>query len=333
MTGQASVRTQWVLFAVVLTALAIVPLLADKFYVQFFTKIMIMAIMAMSLDLLIGYTGLASFGHAAFYGTAAYVLGIMTAQYQIVSFWITFPAAIGASTLLALVIGFFVVRTHGIYFIMVTLAFAQMLYVVFHDTKIGGGNDGMYIDVRPAIRIGDWQPLVLENYVHLYFVAFICAVATYLTLRMIITSPFGRVLMGIRANEHRMRSLGFPTFRYKLAAFSLAGALGGLAGYLSAVQFGFINPEFFGWHLSVVVMMMVILGGMGTLVGPALGAGAWILLEELFKELPQLGWIDLGKHWQLWMGIFIVLAALLLPNGLIGVAKKLWSIRSSKSGM
>ena len=150
---------------------------------------------------------------------------------------------------------------------------------------------------------------------------------------MIIASPFGRVLVGIRANEHRMRSLGFPTFRYKLAAFTLAGAVGAIAGYLSAVQFGFINPEFFGWHLSVVVMMMVLLGGMGTLVGPALGAGAWILLEELFKDLPQLGGIDLGKHWQLWMGIFIVLAALLLPNGLIGVAKKLWTIRSSKSAI
>jgi len=331
-TGQAAVRAQWVLFAVVLAAFAILPLLVGKFYLQFFTKIMIMAILAMSLNLLIGYTGLASFGHAAFYGTAAYVLGIMTSQYQAASFWITFPAAIGASALLALVIGFFVVRTHGIYFIMVTLAFAQMLYVVFHDTKIGGGNDGMYIDLRPTIRIGDWQPLSLENYVHVYFVAFTCAVATSLTLRMIVASPFGRVLVGIRANEHRMSSLGFPTFRYKLAAFTLAGAVGALAGYLSAVQFGFINPEFFGWHLSVVVMMMVILGGMGTPVGPILGAGAWMLLEELFKDLPQLGAVDLGKHWQLWLGIFIVLAALLLPNGLIGVAKKLWSMRSLKSG-
>ncbi len=330
MTGQGIARAHWVVLAVVLVALVTVPMFAGKFYVQFFTKIIIMAILAMSLDLLIGYTGLPSFGHAAFYGTAGYVLGIMTPQHQAASFWITLPAAIGASALLALVIGFFVVRTRGIYFIMVTLAFAQMLYVVFHDTKIGGGNDGMYIDLRPVIRIGDWQPLSLENYVHIYFVALSCAVVTYLALRMIVASPFGRVLVGIRTNEHRMRSLGFPTFRYKLAAFTLAGAVGALAGYLSAVQFGFINPEFLGWHLSGVVMMMVILGGMGTLVGPILGAGAWILLEELFKDLPQLGALDLGKHWQLWLGIFIVLSALLLPNGLIGVAKKLWSKQSSK---
>jgi branched-chain amino acid transport system permease protein len=326
-------RARWIVFGLVLVALAAMPLVADKFYIQFLTKMLIMAILAMSLDLLIGYTGLVSFGHAAFYGTAGYVLGFMTPQYEAASFWLTFPAAVGASAALALAIGFFAVRTHGIYFIMVTLAFAQMLYVVFHDTKIGGGNDGMYIDVRPALKIGQWQPLLLDNFVHMYFVALACAAAAYLVLRAIVAAPFGRVLVGIRANEHRMRSLGFPTFRYKLVAFTLAGALGGVAGYLSAAQFGVVNPEFLGWHLSGAVMMMVILGGMGTLVGPALGAAAWMLLEELFRDLPQVGAVNLGKHWQLWMGSFIVLAAIFLPAGLIGFGQKLWAKRFSKRGV
>ncbi|MCX7152358.1 MAG: branched-chain amino acid ABC transporter permease, partial [Proteobacteria bacterium] len=150
--------------ATVVLALALVPLLAEKFYVQFFAKILIMGIFAMSLDLLLGYTGLVSFGHAAFYGTAGYALALVTPQYQAASFWTSFPLAIAASGLMALAIGFFVVRMHGIYFIMVTLAFAQMLFFLFYDTKIGGGNDGIYIDVRPVAKIGDWQPFNLDNF-------------------------------------------------------------------------------------------------------------------------------------------------------------------------
>jgi len=135
---------------------------------------------------------------------------------------------------------------------------------------------------------------------------------------VILRSPFGRVLAGIRVNEHRMLSLGYPTFRYKLACFVISGAIAGVAGYLSAVQFGVVNPEMLGWHLSAAVMMMVILGGMGTLAGPAIGAAIWMLLELGLQSLPSAGGVDLGKHWQLLMGGFIVLAALLLPNGLIG---------------
>jgi len=306
-----------------IVALAVLPFLAEKFYVQLFAKIMIMAILAMSLDLLLGYTGLVSFGHAAFYGAAGYALALVTPQYQAANFWTSFPLAIAASALLALAIGFFVVRTRGIYFIMVTLAFAQMLFFVFFDTKIAGGSDGIYIDVRPVARIGGWQPFNLDNFVHVYYLALVFLVLTYVLLRVVLGSPFGRVLAGIRVNEHRMRSLGYPTFRYKLACFVIAGGIAGVAGYLSAVQFGVVNPEMLGWHLSAAVMMMVILGGMGTLVGPAIGAAIWMLLELGFQSLPQAGSIDFGKHWQLFMGGFIVLATLLLPSGLAGLAKAL----------
>jgi branched-chain amino acid transport system permease protein len=314
-------RATWIALAVAVAALALVPLVAEKFYVQFFAKIIIMAIFAMSLDLLLGYAGLVSFGHAAFYGAAGYALALATPQYQAASFWTSLPLAIAASALLALVIGFFVVRTQGIYFIMVTLAFAQMVYFVFADTRIAGGNDGIYVDLRPDASIGGWRPFNLDDYSHVYWLALAALVLVYALLRTLLRSPFGRVLAGIRVNEQRMRSLGYATFRYKLVGFVVAGAVAGVAGYLSAVQFGVVNPEMMGWHLSAAVMMMVILGGMGTLLGPALGAAAWMLLELGFQGLPGAGGIDLGKHWQLFMGLFIVLATLLLPNGLIGLAR------------
>jgi branched-chain amino acid transport system permease protein len=306
-----------------LAALALLPLFGEKFTIQIFTKIMIMAILAMSLDLLLGYTGLVSFGHAAFYGAAAYALALLTPQYQAASFWTSFPLSIAASAALALVIGFLVVRTRGIYFIMVTLAFAQMLFFLFFDTKIAGGSDGIYIDVRPVAKIGEWQPFDLDNFVHVYYVALACLVMSFMLLRTMLRAPFGRVLIGIRVNEHRMRSLGYPTFRYKLACFVIAGAVAGVAGYLSAVQYGVVNPEMLGWHLSAALLMMVILGGMGTLVGPAIGAAIWMLLELGLQSLPQGGGVDFGKHWQLFMGAFVVLATLMLPKGLAGIAEAL----------
>jgi len=301
-------------------ALALFPLFAEKFYVQLLAKIMIMAIFAMSLNLLLGYTGLVSFGHAAFFGASGYALALLTPQYHAANFWTSLPLAVAASALLALVIGFFVVRTRGIYFIMVTLAFAQMLFFLFFDTKIAGGSDGIYIDMRPVAKIGDWQVFRLDDFVHVYYLVLVFLGLTYVLLRMILRSLFGRVLAGIRVNEHRMRSLGYPSFRYKLACFVIAGAIAGVAGYLSAVQFGVVNPEMLGWHLSAAVMMMVILGGIGTLLGPAIGATIWMLLELGFQSLPQALGVDFGKHWQLFMGGFIVLATLLLPNGLISVA-------------
>lgn len=323
-------RANTILLVVAVMGIAVTPFFAEKFYVQFFAKLLIMGIFAMSLDLLLGYTGLVSFGHAAFYGAAAYTLAMLTPPFQAANFWTSFPLAVGVSALLALVIGFLVVRTHGIYFIMVTLAFAQMLYFLFHDTKIAGGNDGIYIDVRPVAKIGDWQPFNLDNFVHIFYLVLVFFVLVYILLRVILASPFGRVLVGIKANEARMRSLGFPTFRYKLVAFVIAGAIAGIAGYLSSIQFGVVNPEMMGWHLSGAVMMMVILGGMGTLTGPIIGAAVWMLLELGFQGLPKIGSVDLGKHWQLWMGLFIVLSSLLLPNGLLGLGASL--LRRLKKG-
>ena len=304
----------WLVFLAILVAL---PLFAGKYYVQLATKIMIMAVFAMSLDLLVGYSGLVSLGHAAFYGFGAYLVALAAPQYQAANFWTSLPLAVGGAALLAAVIGFFAVRTQGIYFIMVTLAFAQMVFYVFHDTKIAGGSDGIFIDVRPDATLFGWAPFDLGNFVQLYFVVLVAFVAVSVLLRVVLASLFGRVAQGIRVNEHRMKSLGYATFRYKLAAFILAGALAGLAGYFGAVQYGAVNPEMLGWHLSGAVLMMVILGGMGTLTGAVIGAAAFILLELVFQGLTE--------HWQLLMGGTIVLVALFLPNGIAGLARPLFA--------
>ena len=304
-----------------LLALALLPLFAEKYYIQLFTKMMIMAIFAMSLDLLVGFTGLVSLGHAAFFGLAGYVLAFAAPQYQAADLWLSLPLAMACSGLLALVIGFFVLRTSGIYFIMVTLAFAQMVFFLFHDTKIAGGADGIYVYAKPAAAIAGWEPFTLENHTHFYFVVLVLLVIVYVALRMLLGSLFGRVIVGIRVNEQRMRSLGYRTFRYKLVCFAISGALAGMAGYFAAAQFGFISPETLGWHQSGGVLMMVILGGMGTLTGAVLGAFAMMLLELGFQGLPVVAGVDIGKHWQLLMGGFIVFAVLFLPHGLLGLGR------------
>jgi branched-chain amino acid transport system permease protein len=265
----------------------------------------------MSLDLLVGYAGLVSFGHAAFYGLAAYMLALVSPQYAGASLWLSLPLAVGAAALASLVIGVLALRTSGIYFIMVTLAFAQMLYFVFHDTKIAGGSDGAYIYVRPVADLFGWQPFSLEDFRQFYYVTLVLAVAVFVGLSVMLRSAFGHVIVGIRVNEHRMRSLGYATFGYKLVAFVIAGALAGLSGYLAGAQHGNVNPDMLGWHLSGAGLMMVILGGMGTLIGPIIGAFAMLLLEIVFQGMT--------KHWQLLMGSFIVLVALFLPRGLVGL--------------
>jgi branched-chain amino acid transport system permease protein len=311
--------TNWLPY-VVLGLLALFPLVESTFYTQLLTKVLIMAIFAMSLDLLVGYTGLVSFGHAAYFGLAGYALALLAPKYEAVSLWWSLPAAMGVCALFALVTGTLVLRTRGIYFIMVTLAFAQMLFFIFHDTKIGGGSDGIYIYAKPTMKLGEFQLLDLEKLENFYWLALALTGAAYLLLRRVLGSTFGRALLGIKVNEHRMRALGFPVFRYQLASFILSGALAGLAGYLAAVQYGFVNPEILSWHQSGAVLMMVILGGMGTLHGPVVGAFAFVLLQEVLSNQAWFG--PSAKHWQLAMGIFVMLVALYLPQGLAGLAQR-----------
>ncbi len=301
-----------------LVALVAFPFFGTEFYAQMVARMMILAIFAMSLDLLLGVTGMVSLGHAAYFGLAGYALAFLTPETGPASLWLTLPVAVGASALAALLIGFFVVRTHGIYFIMVTMAFAQMVFYIFFDNKPLGGSDGLYINFRPEAGLFD-----LENKRVFYYFTLVCLVVVYLFLRRLLWSPFGRVLAGIRVNEHRMRAMGYGTFGYKLAAFTLGGALAGLAGFLGAMQTGFVNPELLGFHLSAHAIMMVILGGIGNFAGAIVGAFAFEYLLHAFKDLPAIGGFNTGKHWQLWMGLFIVAVIILAPRGLLGLAASL----------
>ncbi|MDO5623190.1 MAG: branched-chain amino acid ABC transporter permease [Pseudomonadota bacterium] len=310
-------RSIQVVLALGLVALAVFPFVGGDFYVQMVTRMMIMAIFAMSLDLLQGVTGLVSLGHAAYFGLAGYALAFLTPQGEPVSLWWTLPLAVLTSGVAALVIGFFVVRTKGIYFIMVTMAFAQMIFFLFFDNRALGGSDGIYINFKPEAGVFD-----LENRLTMYFFVLACLVGVYFFLRRVLFSPFGRALAAIRVNEHRMRAVGFGTFGYKLAAFTLAGALAGLAGYLWGASTGFVNPELMGFHKSAHAIMMVILGGMGNFAGAIVGAFAFEYLLHLFKDLPQVGGVNLGKHWQLWMGLFIVAIIVLAPRGLLGLVER-----------
>jgi branched-chain amino acid transport system permease protein len=306
-----------VALALGLVALLAFPFFSTDFYAQMVARMMILAIFAMSLDLLQGVTGLVSLGHAAFFGLAGYALAFLSPPDAPANLWWTLPAAVAASGLAALVIGFFVVRTHGIYFIMVTMAFAQMVFYLFFDNKVLGGSDGLYINFKPSAGVFD-----LENKRVFYYFTLAMLVLVYLFLRRLLFSPFGRALAGIRVNEHRMRAMGFGTFGYKLAAFTLAGALAGLAGYLWGAQTGFINPELMGFHMSAHAIMMVILGGMGNFAGAILGAFAFEMLLHEAKDLPTIGSFNAGKHWQLWTGLFIVLLVTFAPRGLLGLFER-----------
>jgi len=300
-------------------ALIAFPVLAERFYLQLVSKIMIMAIFAMSLNLLVGCTGLVSLGHAAFFGLGAYTLMLLSPQYAAASLWLSLPAAVAVAAAAAFMIGLLVLRSSGVYFIMATLAFTQMFFYYVTGSKALGGSDGAYIYVKPDAALFGVTPFRLADPIQFYYVVLVLMAAAYLGLRVLLRSPFGHAIQGIRVNEHRMRSLGFATFRYKLMSFVIAGALAGLAGYFDAAQFGFVNPDLFGWRQSGIALMMVILGGMGTLYGPILGAFALVLVQEVLT--------DLTRHWLLAMGLFIILAVLLLPDGIAGLRHQLDAMR------
>ncbi len=302
---------------IVLALLSAFPLLTTGFYLEFTAKVMILAIFALSLQLLVGVTGLVSLGHAAFYGVAAYATVLLSPKYGAANFFWILPAAVACSALYALAVGALSLRTKGVYFIMVTLAFAQMAYYVFHDTKLGGGTDGIYLNFKPDVSILGTRLLDLGKPVAVYYLVLACLAFVFALLAILLRSRFGRVLAGIKSNEQRMRAAGFATFPYKWAAFTLAGALAGLAGFLVAVKDGFVNPEMLSWHESGAVLLMLILGGTGRLSGAVLGAFAFALLQLFFQWEVIFG--SFAKHWPLLFGATIIVSVATMPDGLIGV--------------
>ncbi len=317
--GAARLPRAKVLFvALAFGALALWPLTAGAYGLDLVTKIMIYAIFALGLELLVGTTGLVSFGHAAFFGIGAYAAVRLSPPAGAAFAWLL-PASIAAAALYALAVGALCLRTRGVYFIMVTLAFAQMAYFVAHDTKLGGGSDGIYLYVKPALGTLD-----LDKPLTFYFVTLVMLVAVFGALALLLRSNFGHALAGIRVNEQRMRAAGFPTYPYKLAAFTLSGAIAGLGGFLFAVKDGYVNPDLMGWHQSGAVLIMIILGGLGHLRGALIGTFAFALLQEFFKSEAIFG--AFAKHWQLGLGLTIILAVALLPRGLVDLPAQ-WRAR------
>ena len=302
-------------------ALALVPLGGDKYWIKLVTRMMVLGIFAMSLDLLVGYTGLVSFGHAAFFGLAGYVLHLISPDDAAVNMLWALPACLAATAAAAAVIGALSVRTRGIYFIMVTLAFAQMLFYFFHDSDLAGGSDGAFIYVKPVVQLGDWVLLDLGGRTALYYLALASQVVIYAGLVVMLRSPFGKVIQGIKINEHRMRALGYNVYVYKLVSFVIGGTLAGYAGFLFASIDGFVSQELLGWQESGIALVMVILGGMGTLFGPLIGAIALLGVEELFRDRAVVG--VMAEHWQILMGGFVIAVVLFLNNGLGGLLVRL----------
>lgn len=306
-------KTTLVLLGIGAVLLAALPQLVSAYYVELGTYAFIAAIFALSLQLLVGCTGLVSLGHAAFYGVAAYAVYLITGGGPGVSILITLPVASAIAGLAALVVGALSLRTRGFFFLMVTLAFGQMMFFLFHDTKLGGGTDGAFLS-RPVLALFGWElPLTRrQRPIAIYYISLGLLVAAYLTLVLILRSMFGRVLEGIRVNEHRMMALGYHTYRYKLAAFVSAGMLAGVAGHMWTMHRGFVNPELIGWHHSAEALLMILLGGMTTLHGPIIGALVFTGLGE-FSQL-------ITERKLLVEGLVVLFAVLALPKGLSGIA-------------
>jgi branched-chain amino acid transport system permease protein len=290
-----------------LAALAAVPLVAaavnEPFYLDLFGRIMIFAIAAVSLDIILGYGGMVSLGHAAYLGIGAYAVAI-PALHGLHSAWLQWPLAMALAGLAALVIGAISLRTSGVYFIMITLAFAQMLYYVGISIEPWGGDDGMRLAGRSQLG----GPLDLDDPHVFYYVVLAILAVLLLAGERVIHARFGTVIRAVKSNEARLQAIGVASFRYKLAAFVLAGAVGGLAGALLANQTEYLTPSYMHWTRSGDIMVMVILGGMGTLGGPVLGAAAYLLLENVLSA-----WT---VHWQVILGPLLVLVVLYARGGL-----------------
>jgi len=299
-----------------LIACLALPLIAPNYYVQFASKAMLISILAISLNLAVGFGGLVSLCHGAFFGLGGYMLGFMSSDNAGASLWLSLPATIIIVSAVAVVIGMLSLRTRGIYFIMVTLAFGEMLFYLFHDTKIGGGSDGMYIYFKPEVVVGDVTLLDLENSWTFYYLVLALLLGSIALIKTIVHSPFGHALSAAKDNERRALSLGYPVFWIRLVAFVISAALAGIAGYFSAAQFGFIAPQMLGWHLSASILVMVVLGGMSSVLGPIFGALALLGLEEVLKSF--------FEHWKLIKGLVVIALVFALPGGLQQLTQMVW---------
>ncbi|HEV7407290.1 MAG TPA: branched-chain amino acid ABC transporter permease [Bradyrhizobium sp.] len=300
--------------ALTIAALLLLPLYSaisgNIFVLTLFTRIVIFALAAASLNLIMGYGGMMSFGHAAYLGIGGYAVGIL-AHEGIGSGFIQWPVALAASALFALVIGALSLRTRGVYFIMITLAFAQMAYYVASGLSRYGGDDGLTVYKR-----SDFGGLInLSSRVQFYYLCLGCLFGGIYLIWRIVNSRFGMVVQGVRSNEQRMQAIGFPANRYRLVCFVISGTICGLAGALLANNTDFISPAVMYWTRSGDLMVMVVLGGMGSLFGPVIGAIVFLVLEEFLSQITE--------YWALIMGPLLLLIVLFGRGGIMGMLGRL----------
>jgi branched-chain amino acid transport system permease protein len=296
--GLAGLAVPWVLQA-----------LGVDFYLSLASRILVYAIAATSLNLVLGYGGLVSFGHAAFVGLGAYTTGILVSE-GVQSGGLHLLATLAVTMLAALVIGAISLRTRGVYFIMITLAFAQMLFYLANSIKGYGGDEGLNIRSRSLFGVGDWI-LDLKDPIVFYYVALGVLALTLLAVARFVPSRFGRAVLALRDDDVRAEALGFPTYRYKLVLFVVAGALGGIAGALSVNLQGYVSPNVLHWTQSGTLMVMVILGGVATVWGGLAGAAALLLLQEVLGAYTG--------HWEFWTGWVLLAVVLFARQGLVGL--------------
>jgi branched-chain amino acid transport system permease protein len=328
MSGPFTLRN--VVTGLLLLLLALLPLYVwvtgDRFMLTLFTRIVIVAMAAVSLNLILGYGGMMSFGHAAYLGIGGYTVAILAFE-GVPSGFVQWPAALATSALFALIVGALSLRTRGVYFIMITLAFAQMAYYLASGMARYGGDDGLSLESRSSFA----GLLNLSNKTTFYYVCLILLFASILLVWRLTNSRFGMVLQGARSNEARMRAIGFPTFRYKLAGFVIAGMMCGLAGALIANHTDFVSPSMMFWTRSGDLIVMVVLGGMGTLFGPVFGALALLFLEQFLptmisavvRPFNPAGAAKAGEYWQIVLGPLLLVVVLFARGGIDGLLQTL----------
>ncbi|PVE24172.1 branched-chain amino acid ABC transporter permease [Microvirga sp. KLBC 81] len=315
---------------ILFAAFAATPILAaysgaEGYVLSLLTRVMIFGIAAISLDLILGYGALVSFGHAAFLGIGGYAVGIL-ASHGIEDALIQIPVALAASAAFAFLTGAISLRTKGVYFIMITLAFGQMLFFLATSLAAYGGDDGMTLSARSLVA--GWG--VLKNDVAFYWVTLLCLLGTYGLSRAVVASRFGRVLRGTRENTIRMEAIGFQPFRYQLVAYVLSGMMAGLAGFLLANQAEFVSPAFMTWQRSGELIFMVVLGGLGSLHGAVIGAATFLLLEEFLPEILHVVSFflnddvrsRLAENWKMVFGPLLILIVLFARGGIMGLLKR-----------
>ncbi|WP_244610579.1 branched-chain amino acid ABC transporter permease [Microvirga pakistanensis] len=298
---------------------------AEGYVLSLLTRVMIFGLAAMSLDLILGYGALVSFGHAAFFGIGAYTVGIM-ASHGVEDALIQVPVALAASAFFAAVTGAISLRTKGVYFIMITLAFAQMLYFLASSLAAYGGDDGLTLSTRSLVAGSDF----LENDFALYGTTLACLLGAYMLSRSIVKSRFGRVLRGTKENTVRMEAIGFQPLPFQLTAYVISGMMAGLAGCLLANQAEFVSPAFMTWQRSGELIFMVVLGGLGSLHGAIIGAAVFLLLEEFLPEILHAASFflndelrsRLSENWQMVFGPILILIVLFARGGVLGFIRR-----------